>query len=115
MNQRVIAAQTPSPSSAPTVSDLTSPSACAATRMHQCSTVPSGVNLMDNAGNKIDKQRQDGDGEAEIQSDDDETSSDDSYVKVAISLLIFFPLKMLIKIPSRHSRSEAEVLGYVSD
>lgn len=66
---------------------MASGSTCSATsvpsRMHQCATVPSGVNLMNNGGSE--KQGNDSAEETETQSDDDDddlTSSDGSYVKV---------------------------------
>lgn len=53
--------------------------------MHQCATVPFGVNLMNNEVAKLDDSAE----ETEVQSDDDDdlTSSDGSYVKVFVKLV----------------------------
>ncbi|KAK6109654.1 Autophagy-related protein 13 family protein [Brugia pahangi] len=73
-----------SPSSPPTLVASTCSATIIPNHMHQCATVPSGVNLM----NKGTNEKQEGDSaeETEVQSDDDDddlTSSDGSYVKVA--------------------------------
>ncbi|VDK75713.1 unnamed protein product [Litomosoides sigmodontis] len=72
----------PSPSRTLVTSGSTCFAPSAPSRMHQCATVPSGVNLMNNGVSaKLDDSAQ----ETEVQSDDDDdlTSSDGSYVKVA--------------------------------
>uniref|UniRef100_A0A0R3QRP8 DUF4378 domain-containing protein n=1 Tax=Brugia timori TaxID=42155 RepID=A0A0R3QRP8_9BILA len=72
-----------SPSSPPTLVASTCSATIIPNHMHQCATVPSGVNLM----NKGTNEKQEGDSEeTEVESDDDDddlTSSDGSYVKVA--------------------------------
>ncbi|KAM3727062.1 Autophagy-related protein [Dirofilaria immitis] len=74
----------PSPSATLVASNSTCSATSVPNRMHQCATVPSGVNLMNNGANE--KQEEDSAEETEVQSDDDDddlTSSDGSYVKVA--------------------------------
>uniref|UniRef100_A0A915PLA2 Autophagy-related protein 13 N-terminal domain-containing protein n=1 Tax=Setaria digitata TaxID=48799 RepID=A0A915PLA2_9BILA len=75
-------AHSPSPSPTLVASGSTCSAASVPNRIHQCATVPSGVNLMNNGPS--DKQEEESTEETEGQSDDDDlTSSDGSYVKVA--------------------------------
>ncbi|CAG9529924.1 unnamed protein product [Cercopithifilaria johnstoni] len=73
----------PSPSPTLVASGSTCSTSSVPSRMHQCATVPSGVNLMNNGASE--KLENDSAEETEAQSDDDDdlTSSDGSYVKVA--------------------------------
>ncbi|KAL3981466.1 Autophagy-related protein 13 family protein [Acanthocheilonema viteae] len=76
--------QSPSPSPTLVASGSTCCAPAAPSRIHQCATVPSGVNLMNNGASE--KLEDDSAEETETQSDDDDddlTSSDGSYVKVA--------------------------------